>query len=387
MMQDSSKLQTFSLLGGPLHQISCRIHLVRRGNNTVLTGFAIGLVLWLVLVGLAAAQGVAGQLFSLSLIGGHTRLLLVIPLLFFAETILEPRMNTFLQTMVRSGIIPSSEIPALQSDVERIGRWRDSWLPEALFLLLAVAFFWIAPQMPLYGTTSVFDQSSAPGGTTLAATWYVVVCLTVFRFLMLRWLWRIGLWCYLLWRLTKLDLQLLPTHPDGVAGLGYLEVVHTHFTPVIMALSVIQAASLAEDIVVGAAPFEAIYPSIALILVVNAALFVGPLFILAPRLWACRIKGLSDYMEFASRYVSDFDRKWLINTGGQEPLLGTSDLQSLADLGNSIKAVRDMRWAPLSLRLIKDMVLAALLPLVPLLLLQFPLNTLIQTFFARLTGL
>jgi len=134
--------------------------------------------------------------------------------------------------------------------------------------------------------------------------------------------------------------------------------------------------------------FEAVYLVIALILVLDAVLFLGPLFVFAPKLWACRVKGLSDYMEFAARYVHGFDRKWL----GDDPapvevLLGTPDLQSLADLSNSIGIVRNMRWVPLSLRLVESLAISALLPIVPLLLFKYPVADLARNFFARLTGL
>jgi hypothetical protein len=218
--------------------------------------------------------------------------------------------------------------------------------------------------------------------------WYWMACLTLFRFLMFRWLWRLGLWAYFLWRVARLELDLLPTHPDGVAGLGYLEVVHTHFTPLVLALSAIQAASLAEGIAAGTTALAAVYPAFALVLIVDALLFVGPLFLFASKLWACKVKGLSDYMEFAESYVRGFDRKWLgPGAAPAEPLLGTPDLQSLADLSNSINVVRNMRWVPVNTDLAVNLALAALLPGLPLLLFKYPLAELAQKFFASLIGL
>jgi hypothetical protein len=134
--------------------------------------------------------------------------------------------------------------------------------------------------------------------------------------------------------------------------------------------------------------FEAVYPALALVLVLDAALFLGPLFIFASKLWACRVKGLSDYMEFAARYVNGFDRKWLgADASPEEPLLGSPDLQSLADLSNSVSIVRNMRMVPLSPRLLMDFAIAALVPILPLLLLKYPVADLAQKFFMRLSGI
>lgn len=387
-MEDRGRFEEFSLLGGPLHRLGRRLGLVRGGTNTVALGLAIGLLLWSVLLALAFFEGVGYLVFSLSVIGAHVRLLVVIPLFFLCESWVDPRLAAFVHMIVRSGVVPRNALPALESEVARIGRWKESWLAEAICLLAAVLLPLIVPQLLPAGATATYDPSRAVTGGTLAGQWYWIVCLTLFRFLLFRWLWRFGLWCYFLWRVARLELQLVPTHPDGAAGLGYLEVVHTYFTPLVLAISAVQSASFAEEISTGRTTFEAIYPMLALILVVDATLFIGPLFFFAPKLWASRVKGLSDYMEFASRYVNGFDQKWLgADAAPGEPLLGTPDLQSLADLANSIDIVRNMRWVPVSLRFLTGIVLAALLPILPLLLLKYPIAELAEKFFTRLSGL
>jgi hypothetical protein len=187
---------------------------------------------------------------------------------------------------------------------------------------------------------------------------------------------------------VKLKLHLVPTHPDSTAGLGYLQVVHMHFTPLVLAISAVQCASLAEEISSGMTAFEAIYPALALVLVVDAFLFLGPLFIFTPKLWACEVKGRRDYMDLGQNYVTAFDRKWL--RGGsapEEPLLGTQDLQALADLATSINVVRHMRWVAIGKSLLISLAVAALAPALPLLLMKYPIAELAQRFFTRLTGL
>jgi hypothetical protein len=388
MMEERGRFERFSLVGGPLHRLGCRLGLVRMGTNSVALGLALGVSMWAVLVALTFIEGIRDQVFSLSLVGGHVRLLAVIPLFFLCEAWLDPRVATFVGTIARSGVVPKDVLPALESAIARIGRWKDSWLPEALCLLAAALWSSLGSGLLLPGATTAYDPSRFATGVTMAGRWYWFVCLPLFRFLILRWIWRLALWSYFLWRVAQLEMHLVPTHPDGAAGLGYLEIVHAHFTPLIVALSAVEAASFAEEISSGTMTFAAIYPALALILAVDAVLFLGPLFIFAPKLWACRVKGLSEYMEFAARYVSSFDRKWLgATTPPGEPLLGTPDLQSLADLSNSISVVRSMRWVPVSPRLLTDLAIAALVPIMPLLLLKYPVAELAEKFFARLSGL
>jgi hypothetical protein len=380
-------VHTFSLTGGPLHRLGARLGLVR-GTSSVLLGLALGPLVWVVLLALGLIEGVARVVFSLSVLGSHVRLLVVIPLIFLAETWLDPRVTTFVRTIVGGRVVPAVELPALDAVTDRVGRWRDSWVPEAACLLGAVLLGLLGARLQPFGTSSAYDPARAVVAGTAISTFYWGVCLTLFRFLVLRLLWRLGLWWYLLWRVSRLNLNLVPTHPDGVAGLGYLEVVQATFGPIVVAISAMEAASFAEAASVGEVAFDVFYPWLALILVIDAVWLFAPLLVFAPKLWACRDRGLDDYMNIGSHYVNDFDRKWRRGeVAPGESLLGTPDLQSLADLGNSLDRVQRMRLVPVSSRLVVEMALAALVPMAPLLLLKYPIAELAQKFFTGLAGL
>lgn len=379
------EIPTLSLLGGPLHRLGKRLGLVRGETNTFPLGIALALFSWLGAMVLATMEGLGDYMLTRPTVGGHIRLLAVIPLLFLCESVLAPRVAELVPTLVRSGIVPRKSLPALAKTITRVNRWEDHWLPEALALAGMFIVAMVGPRLGIPGMPVPRDPRVQ---IALAGQWYWLVCLTLFRFLLLRWAWRIALWCFFLWRLARLELHLVPTHPDGAAGLGYLEVVQSYFAPLAFALSVIQSAAFADDYDRGATTFEALYPTVVVLLLVDAALFLGPTVIFAPNLWACRVKGLRDYMELAARYTNGFDTKWLA-TGlpASSALLGTPDLQSLADLSTSVDVVRTMRWAPVSKRLVVDLTAAALVPLLPLFLLKYPIAELSQRLFSRLTGL
>ena len=388
MLEPGASLEPFTLLGGPLHRLGSRLKLVRGTTNTVLIGVALGFLAWIVLLLLALLEGGdMGRFFSLALIGAHVRLLVAIPLFFFAESELAPRFSAFVRYLVRSGVVPQHALPSLQALTARTMRWQQSWTAEAGCLVAAVLASLLASRLGLVGTTAVFDPDLAPHAP-LAAAWYWGVCLTMFRFLALRWIWRLLLWSHFLWRLSRLDLHLVPTHPDRAGGLGNLEIVHVHFSTLIALFSIVEAASFAEDIVKGVVGFEWIYPAFAVLLAIDAAIFLSPMLLFSRKLWACRLQGLDDYMELAGRYVTGFERKWTTRGGAaDEPLLGTPDVQSLADMSTAVSVVNDMRIAPISVRMLIAFAVAALLPLLPLLLLKYPVTTLVQQIFARVLGL
>jgi hypothetical protein len=163
--------------------------------------------------------------------------------------------------------------------------------------------------------------------------------------------------------------------------------VHERFTPLVAALSVLESASLAESIVTGTLATTAVYPWLTMVLLVDGALFLGPLLVFTDKLWAARTKGVGLYMALAARYVTEFEAKWTgDNVAAGEPLLGTADLQSLADLANATSVVKGMRWITVGPRLMMMMMIAAVAPLTPLLLFRYPMTELARKFFSRLVG-
>jgi len=389
-METREGLGDFSLLGGPLYRLGCALGLVRDRTNTTALGLVLGAFLWIVLLALALVEGFGHVLFSVEAIGAHVRLLVAIPLLFVCETFTDPRFTAFVHVIVRSQVVPLTARTALELEIARIARWKDAWLPEALFLLAAVLLSLATPNQNFFAYLSGLTGGSNPsavGETTWTSQWYWMACMTLFRFLLLRWIWRLALWCFFLWRVSRLELRLVPTHPDGAGGLGFLELVHTEFIPLVLAISATQSASLAQDIASGRMTFDAIYPGAAFILLVDAVLFIGPVCVFSHKLWKSRVRGMRDYGAFAERYVDEFDRKWLRADPPGEPLLGTSDIQSLADLSNSVGIVRDMRLVPVSPRMLTHLAVAALLPLLPLVLFKYPLADLLAKFVENLSGL
>ena len=375
--------QAFSLLGGPLHRIGCRLGFVH-GTNTVRLGLVLGVGLWLIGLALDLVQGVSIRLFDLSLVGGHVRLLLVVPLFFICESWVGPRMTAFVATIVSTGVVPPGAKGSLDAEVARAGRWTNWWWPEAVCLLAAIVLEVTGSRLQRYGVTGVYD----PSRTSVAALLYFGVGLTLFRFLLFRWAWKLALWSWFLWRVSRLDLHLIPGHPDRAGGLGPLEGVHERFTPLVAALSALECASMAESIATGTLAATAIYPTLVLLLLIDGALFLAPLLVFTDKLWAGRTKGVGLYMGLAARYVTEFQAKW---TGASAPagqsLLGTPDLQSLADLADAVRVVKGMRWITIGPRLLTMMTMAAAVPLAPLVLFQYPIADLAQKFLSRLVAL
>jgi hypothetical protein len=70
--------------------------------------------------------------------------------------------------------------------------------------------------------------------------------------------------------------------------------------------------------------------------------------------------------------VEVFEQKWIRRESSSlDDLLGTADIQSLADFANSYAVIREMRSVPFGLQDITRLAAASAAPLVPLLLTVF----------------
>jgi hypothetical protein len=107
--------------------------------------------------------------------------------------------------------------------------------------------------------------------------------------------------------------------------------------------------------------------------------------VFAPKIAEVKRTGLFEYGALAQRYVREFDVKWLrAGAPADEALVGSGDIQSLADLANSFEVVRTMRMAPVALQDIIRLAIAVLVPIVPLLLTMMPLEELLKFAFGLL---
>jgi hypothetical protein len=212
-----------------------------------------------------------------------------------------------------------------------------------------------------------------------AGYWYAFVSIPLFQFVLLRWYLRLVLWFRLLWHISRLDLHLTAEHPDGAGGIGFLGRSAYAFSPILLAQGVVVAGMIATRILYEGKTLPA-FTMEAVSWIVMMVLFVlGPLIMFTPQLERARRKGQAEYGSLASEYVFAFEEKWLRRGSGRlGGLLGSSDIQSLADLANSHAVVGRMRLVPFGTADIIALVVAGGAPLLPLALTMFSAEELVH---------
>jgi hypothetical protein len=371
--------------GGPLFQIQKRIGLIKTNAPYLKRRALIGaLITWVPLLILSQLQGLAfGHKVPvpfLSDFSAYTRFLLALPLLLLAENFIGPRIAKSAAHFITSGVVPEEDYQHFDKLVELGLRSRDSVIAEVLIAVLAYIFsIMVFISIPNHVSTWYRIISDSGASLTWAGYWLIGFCTPLFWFLLLRWIWRLFLWFQFLGRVRKLDLQLFPTHPDEAGGLGFVGGAQRSFGILLFAFSLASTGVLARAIVYDHMPLAGYAPAIATYVVIAVVIVVGPLMVFAGVLLKTKRSGLHQYGALATAYTGSFHQKWINHQDPQhEPLLGTSDIQSLADLGNSFGYIEKMKPLPVSLRTLLHLVLASLLPLTPLLLTIMPLKDVLK---------
>jgi hypothetical protein len=386
--------QDFSLvLGGPLFQLLRRAHL----SDDALTllrqrVIVISLLTWLPLLLLSALEGEAlrGTAAVPFLLDWevHIRFFIALPLLIVAELVVHQRMRPVIQVFLERNLIPEGVLPRFHAAIESAFRLRNSVTAE-LFL---IAFVYIVGVQISWRQFIALDAATwyatpSPEGNVLsiAGIWFGYVSLPIFQFLLVRWYFRIFIWARFLWQVSRMELSLIPTHPDRFGGLGFLSHTVFAFAPLAAAHGAVLAGPLLNRILYTGASLPEFKTEIGVLVLFVLVLVFGPLLVFAPQLAAAQRKGLREYGTLAERYVRQFDEKWVRGGEVREGrLVGSADIQSLADLDASMEIVRGMRRLPITRQALFELTFATLAPIVPLALTMMSLEELVKRLFGIL---
>ena len=341
------------------------------------------LLTWVPLLVLSAVQGLAiGHKVELPFLydfAAYTRFLVAVPLLILAEGI-EGQMAAVAAHFVKSGLVPERNYRDYESAVGRSVKLLDAPLAEVVLVALAYVGFAVAyREFPITSSTWYALAGTSDHRLTLAGWWYAIVGAPLFQFLAWRWLWRLAVWYGFLWRMSRLELRVIPTHPDRAGGLGFVGEGQRFFWIIVFAVSATAAGILANEIIFAGVPLRNFRLAIVGYVVVVLLVFLGPLLMFTPRLVTARIESLHNYDTLAVSHNQLFDGKWVKGEhAGSDTILGAPEISSLADLGGAYEVLAKMRPIPFRPADAVALALAALLPMAPLALTVIPLGEMLK---------
>ena len=330
--------------GGPCYRVQHAARLIRPNewNNGRRLTVAIALG-WLPLLLITVLFNPDALVSLLRDYRVHARILIAVPVLLLGQLLLESRFRMVVAHITEADLLETPDRARLDDMIATLLRLRDSLVPE-LGVLLAVIVHTATSYKVLVDATPWLAQGAAPDLHLTPAGWYaVLVSATMFQFLLGLGLWKWLLWTLFAFKLSRLNLKLVPTHPDKHGGLGFLGLTSLAFAPVVFAAATVIGATWHHEILhYGATLMTFKLPAIALVVII-ALVALGPLVFFVPRLAALRRHGILEYGILGQIQSSDFHKKWIRHRSGHEAEFLTADESStLADFGQSYERVEQM---------------------------------------------
>jgi len=372
--------------GGPPVRIQRSLGLIKPDEPRI-TQRAIlaGLVGWAPLVMLTAAQDSAlwgDKMRSLLLdFAVPARFLIAAPLFVLAESVCIPQLGSIVRHFLNAGLVLESDRRRFDTAIASTRRLRDSWTAEVITIVLAYTLIIALIRYVPPGEFPAWHKSGGSGSQvfSLAGWWHALVSVPLLNVLFFGWLWRLFLWGRLLLQLSRLDLQLIPAHPDHAAGLKFVSQSLRAFSLLGFALGAIVAGFVANHVVHAGVPPKAYLHLVGGLGLGVAILFSGPLLIFSGKLLQAKRRGIFEYGALAIGEGQQFERKWLHRVEGiDESALEVPDFSATTDLYQVVSNLYDMGTVPLDMHSVASLVIATLLPFVQVALMAVPLNVLLQ---------
>ena len=309
--------------------------------------------------------------------GVHARFLVAVPLLIVAEAPLHRALSEIGRRLGTSGMLDEAGRERLAGIVRDLVRLRDATMPWVLLFALVIA--WVVAQGPDPRADEMAWALGEDGTFGFGGFWFAYVSRAIFLALLLAWLWRLALVVLLFARIGRLDLALVPTHPDRVGGLGFVQPLPGAFMLVTFALSTSLASRWAHDLLYHGQQLAALKgPTVAFVAVWSLLLLL-PLIVLSPPLMATKRRALAEYSALVGRHGRLVEKRWIRGEALEDAaLLEASEIGPVADTAAIYGAVAAMRPTPVGKRSLIPILVPIAVPMLVVAALRMPVREILR---------
>ena len=371
-------LDDFSLTKrGILYKLLYRLKLGGASTKEIITRILVIIAItWLPLLVLTTLQGLSfgdkvdipfGKDFTC-----HTKFLLIIPLLIFAEISVDLILRELTTQLFKSRILDDKDLNSFDAIKRKVIGLTHSYWADIIILLIIVINLILRLQSVQADKISIW--LFMPGDHGSAISWggmyYGLISMPFSQFIIFRWLWRWIIWFIYFLKLSKLPLKLNSAHPDMAGGIGFLGFPPGPFIQVIFAFTILFSTTVAEKVFFLHEKLPVYYPLLIGFAVLSILMNVLPLLVFVKPLLIQHRKSFFEYSALIQEHHRQFDEKWL-RKPCEEDLPGTGDASSMTEFNSSFDVVKNMKLFPFDVKIMVSSIVIAILPMLPLLAFEY----------------
>lgn len=309
----------------------------------------------------------------------HARLLFGIPLLIVAEAIAQRVGARLIPQFVSAGLVKPDDSARFHAILTDAARLRDAVLPWVIVVALALVLTLTSPLAHQGHELEWAREIATAPSLGFGGWWCLYVGRLIFVALSLGWLWRLLLLAIVLKRVAKLDLAIVPTHPDHAGGLAFLERFTAAFSLVAFVPAMVISASWAHDAVFHDLDVRTLYPMMGVGLALTLIVYLSPYFAFMGPLGRAKRQALLDYGALVGRHGRGVRNKWIVGDAKiDDPLLSAPEIGPVADTVSLYETVQKMRPTPLGKAALLAIAVPVVIPFVAVLAIKIPLKDLLQ---------
>lgn len=380
-------LRDVSLIrGGPFYRLQQSSRLIGADDwnvgRRIVFAIAVG---WVPLILMKLLFDRGNLLFVLQDYRIVSRMLIAVPVLLLAQPLMESSFRRVVGHIYDAGLLGAKDLVRMEDNIAKLIQMRDSVLPElAIIILIAIHTF--VSFKTVVGDASWLAYRVGDAYHLTLSGWYaVLVSATIFQFLVGLNLWKWLLWTVFAFRVSRLNLQLVPTHPDENGGLGFLGMTPMAFMPISFSLAAVIGATFRYQILHKGAHLVSFGMPAIVFVVVIAVVALGPLIFFMPRVAALRRKGILDYAILGQMQSTEFHEKWILNRSGHEDeLIDAAEISTLCDYGQAYDRIVAMKPFPTDRGALIALALSIAIPALPVVVAEIPLVVVLKQLLGAL---
>ena len=310
----------------------------------------------------------------------YGRFLISIPAIFIAEKFINLQTSSSLVHFVESGIISENNVGEYESLLNKYRKLSDSKsLQVVIFIISTLNIFLVKTFWGSLMDFTSWKYDTAGDSITAAGYWYMIISLPVLKYLIFRLFCKFLLWTWFLIKISRMNLNLIAIDPDKSGGLGFLGIVQSSFGFLGFAQAAIASSEVANQVIYNGVPIED-YRFSLLVIPIVVIVYLSPLFYFSRKLGKLKLDGIMIYSTLTHKYSKLFEDKWIRgnNINDNESILGSGDIQSLADIGATYEVVENIRVIPINLNIFLFMLIMVTIPFIPLLFLKFNIKQILE---------
>jgi len=308
----------------------------------------------------------------------QARLLIAMPILILADRSVSLRLSLIINQLTNCGII-GKEINEKYIEIIRsnIRFLKSGWTDIVLLVLSYVQVLSILSYEST--STSILTwQVIDSGGESiinLAGYWGALIGVPFVLYLVFRWLLRIFVWGVILFKISRLDINLFPFHPDLSGGLGFLGYSTRYFSPIALAFSVIVAGNAADFMLIEGVHLIDLKYFLFGYIVFITFLFTFPMLFFTQKMLDSRERSIYENYDYTNGIYRELNKKIAkrYDEVNQDDLK-LPDFSATSNLSQLVENALKMKSVPFTIKDNISLWIMTVLPFIGLVFIEFPMN-------------